>query len=261
MPERTGYYRDGEPCWAELITADPTAAQNFYAALFGWTYMETGPELGNYTVCLLGGKPVAGLTPPPPGEPGAGSAWRIHLASSDVDALAALAGQKGGRVVTPPADRMMSSGRQVVLADPTGAVFGAWQASTHIGAGLVGAAGSVVWNSLTSSDGPVADEFYRDLFGYTQVQTGDGAAVDHAEWSLDGAKVCGRLAMGPGYPPGVPSHWMPYFGVADAGAAATATVAGGGKVEAGPFEAPPLGTVLILKDLTDAVCCVVQVSG
>ena len=42
MPRRTSY-RAGVPCWIDCLSCDPTATQDFYRALFGWTF-DPGPN-------------------------------------------------------------------------------------------------------------------------------------------------------------------------------------------------------------------------
>lgn len=254
MAERPESYRDGQPCWADLATADMAMAKPFYAELLGWTYR----AVGDLVTCLLDGKPVAALTQSQPEARDAAPSWRVVLACTDVAALTAQAERKGGAVIFPPSATGMPTGRAATLRDPTGAVFGAWQGPPHAGFGVTGVPGSVAWSTLTTTDGPAVDKFYGELFRYEKEEA--DAALGYAHWSLQGENACGRMVMGPGYPAGVPSHWMPYFGVANAEAAAKAAVTAGGKVQAGPL-VTPLGTVVILLDSIGAPCCVVEVSA
>ena len=46
--ERSGYSH-GEPCWADVLTPDVGSSQRFYGAVFGWSFVSTGPEFGNYS--------------------------------------------------------------------------------------------------------------------------------------------------------------------------------------------------------------------
>ena len=36
----TGERRIGEFCWINILTPEPAVAQQFYASLLGWTYVE-----------------------------------------------------------------------------------------------------------------------------------------------------------------------------------------------------------------------------
>src|SRR6266545_4806611 len=111
MPERNAY-PDGEPCWADATTPDLDAAQRFYAAVFGWEFQNSGPEFGNYSMCLRDGKPVAGLTPPPPGPETAPPMWSVYLASSDVDETARRIGRAGGSPGVRADDVRLRPGRR-----------------------------------------------------------------------------------------------------------------------------------------------------
>ena len=62
MAEMTKY-EPGTPSWVDLGTPDPAEASRFYSDLFDWTIEEGPPEFGGYRMCLLDGKPVAGLGP------------------------------------------------------------------------------------------------------------------------------------------------------------------------------------------------------
>lgn len=61
MPEPTTAYQPGTPCWVDLAAPDQQAAIDFYSQVFGWTGEIGPPETGGYAVCLLNGKPVAGI--------------------------------------------------------------------------------------------------------------------------------------------------------------------------------------------------------
>ena len=51
-------------------------------------------------------------------------------------------------------------GQTALIADPQGAVVALWQPGAHKGAGLVNEEGTLVWNSLSTSDVPAAQDFY-----------------------------------------------------------------------------------------------------
>ena len=63
-------YEHGVPSWVDLGTPDIPKAIEFYSSLFGWQIEQGPPEAGGYSMCLLRGKPVAGLGPQmSPGPP------------------------------------------------------------------------------------------------------------------------------------------------------------------------------------------------
>jgi hypothetical protein len=54
-----------------------------------------------------------------------------------------------------------------LVADPTGACFGLWQARQRIGAALVNEPGTLIWNELLPDDGEAACAFYGEALGLT----------------------------------------------------------------------------------------------
>jgi predicted enzyme related to lactoylglutathione lyase len=253
MGERSTY-PDGEPCWADVVTPDLDGARRFYQAVFGWQFQSTGPEFGDYTMALVDGKAVAAIMPPPPGAETTPAAWNVYLASSDIDATAARAGQGGGKIIMGPLD-IPGSGRMLIGLDPTGAVFGIWQPAGHPGAQLTEDPNTPVWAEVHTGDGSAADAFYRGLFDYQQQQIGDGDAFDYTVWSLGGRPVTGRIRQGPEVPP----SWLVYFAVDDTDAAAERATAGGGRTTVGPFDSPQ-GRVAILADPYGAVFAILDPS-
>jgi predicted enzyme related to lactoylglutathione lyase len=257
MPERSSY-PDGEPCWADVVTPDLDAGRRFYQALFGWEYQDSGPEFGNYTMALVDGKPVAGITPPAPGGEAAPPMWSVYLASSDVDATAAKIDRAGGKILMGPMD-IPGSGRMLVGFDPTGAAFGVWQGTGHLGAQVAGEPNTPGWAELHTRDPEAADAFYRNLFDYQQEQIGDGTNFDYSVWSLGDRQVAGRNRMGPEQPADVPPHWMLYFTVDDADAVADRAASNGGQVIYGP-EDSPYGRMATLLDPHGAMFSIIDTS-
>jgi len=235
MAERSGY-ADGEPCWADVTTPDLDAATRFYGAVFGWEFQSTGPEFGNYTMCFKDGKEIVGITPPAPGNEGMPPVWNVYLASADVAATAARVDANGGKILMGPME-VPGSGHMLFGFDPAGAAFGVWQPTGHLGAKLHGEPGALCWFELNTRDSSV-DGFYRALFGYQQEQIGDGGSMDYTVWTLEDRQVCGRLNMTGQLPDEVPPHWIPYFGVDDADAAAQRVLDAGGQVLHPPFDSP-----------------------
>jgi uncharacterized protein len=257
MGERNSY-PDGEPCWADVVTPDLDGARDFYHAVFGWQFQATAPEFGNYTMALVDGKLVAGITPPPPGAGATPATWNVYLASSDIDATAARAAQGGAKIVMGPLD-IPGSGRMLVGLDPTGAMFGVWQPAGHTGAQLTGDPDTPVWAELHTRDGSAADAFYRSLFDYQQDQIGDGSNFDYTVWSLGGRPVTGRMRQGSDTPAEIPPNWLVYFAVDDTDAAAERATIGGGQTTMGPFDSPQ-GRVAILTDPYGAVFAILDPS-
>jgi predicted enzyme related to lactoylglutathione lyase len=198
----------------ELMTSDAEGARAFYRALLGWEFDIGGQETGYYTNCLLRGKRVAGLAGMQPGQEGP-VAWTTYLATNDVKDTAQRTADNGGRALYGPLE-VMGFGSMLVASDPTGAVFGAWQAGSHTGAELVNEPGTVVWNELATRDLDAAQRFYTAVFGcgWDDIDTGEGGPR-YRTFSVDGRAVGGALEMTAEWPAEVEPHWMTYFEVAD----------------------------------------------
>ncbi len=165
MPEFTEY-APGTPCWVDVTSPDLDRTTTFYGGLFGWQAdRDPRPEAGGYTMFSLEGKSVAAASPPPPGQEGIPPHWTTYIASDDVDATAERIRAAGGAVLAEPFD-VFDAGRMTVAQDPTGAVFGVWQAGAHHGAELANEHGTMNWNECQTKDAPAADAFYRAVFDY-----------------------------------------------------------------------------------------------
>jgi predicted enzyme related to lactoylglutathione lyase len=105
--------------WVELMTTDSAAARAFYSELFGWETEESPSEGMPYTVVKVGGEPVGGIMPKPPGCGAMPPAWSVYVTVDDVDATAEKVVQLGGKVLRPPMD-IPDVGRFCVLQDPQG---------------------------------------------------------------------------------------------------------------------------------------------
>jgi predicted enzyme related to lactoylglutathione lyase len=228
MGERTGY-TPGTFCWADLGTADPAAAAEFYGALLGWE-AEAGFD-GGYTMLTLGGRNVAGLYQPPEDQPPPG--WISYASVQDADTTTARARELGGTVLLEP--HGVGVGRGAFLQDPQGALIGVWQPGGHIGASLVNEPGAMVWNQLATSDVAAAQRFYADLFGwsyeplegssepYWQIRNEEG-------WLNGGVMGLSGERVSP--------HWLVMFTIADADAAAATVSERGGAVTVPPTDVP-----------------------
>src|SRR4051794_19360283 len=124
-------YAAGTPSWFELSTTDPEGSHDFYSRLFGWTATEGAEQFGGYRTFMDGDRGVGGLNPM-----GEHTAWNTYVATDDADASAEKVSANGGTVVVAPMD-VGELGRMAVFVDPTGAMFGVWQAQTMPGADKV----------------------------------------------------------------------------------------------------------------------------
>jgi predicted enzyme related to lactoylglutathione lyase len=236
MSERTSY-APGTPCWVDLGTPDVEGAAAFYAGLLGWEVpeLENSEEVGGYRLAKKDGREVAGVMPlMQEGQP---PAWTTYLAVEDVDATAAAAREAGGNVLAEPSD-VMDLGRMAILADPTGAVFGIWQAGTFAGAELYNEVGAFCWNELETRDPGAAKSFYGTVFGWEFEDHDMGEMGTYTEWKLGGASIGGMADITGRVPEQVPAHWMTYFAVDDADASLAKIDELGGEVRFGPVDIP-----------------------
>jgi uncharacterized protein len=233
MPEVTSPYEPGVPCWIDLMVPDQQAALDFYRDLFGWQGEVGPPETGGYSVCTLHGKPVAGIMAAmsPDGGPTPPPAWTVYLATDDVDFRTQAVLDNGGTVMVPGMD-VMELGRMAVAADPTGAVFGLWQAKEFSGSRIVNEHGAVVWSELNTSDLDAAKAFYRHLAIDTTTMEG---APGYLAMNVAGRTVGGMQGL-ENSPPGTPSHWMTYFAIDDTDSTVDALIRADGSVLVPPFD-------------------------
>ena len=212
MPE----YPPGTPSWVELSTPDTEASAAFYGALLGWEATEPGPveETGGYRIFEREGASVAGLMGHM--QEGQPTAWATYVSVADADETAARVRDAGGSTIVEPMD-VTDIGRMAVFADPSGAVFGVWQARTFAGADLVNEPGSLCWNEVLTRDPQRGKAFYRAVFGWAAVRPGfEGAPEGYVVWENAGREVGGMMTMtDEHFPPSVPPHWGVAFAVAD----------------------------------------------
>jgi predicted enzyme related to lactoylglutathione lyase len=226
-------YEPGTFSWLDLGAVDATAAKAFYQGLFGWEAVDRpmGDDLGPYTMFRLDGRDVCALygrggDGPPP-------AWLSYITVADADELAAKARAAGANVENPI--DVFDAGRMVLVEDPTGAHFAAWQPIGNIGAKVVNVPGALCMNQLNTSDPSGAARFYGEVFGwqFQQVATGE-----QSYWSISnhGNLNGGMMPLPPGA--GAPSHWLVYFAIADLDAGTARAGELGGQVVVPPTPVP-----------------------
>lgn len=205
------------PMWVDLGVDDLPAAKSFYADLFGWEFVSGGEGSGEYLLAHVGGRAVAGVGPKQ--DPRTPTVWTTFLASDDVDATSKKVVAAGGQLIAPPFD-VVDSGRMALAMDNVGAVFGLWQAGTHIGAERVNEHGALCWNELHTRDYAAARSFYSEVFDVSyQDASSDGFIYSIFKRPLDGRDV-GGVHHDSDMPDGVPNHWLAWFASNDVDATA-----------------------------------------
>lgn len=253
-------YPHGAPCWSELTTPVPDAAEEFYGELFGWEFEHTG--LGGYRLCLLDGSPVAGIAPQPAsaGTPAdAPPYWATYLCADDADDVGKRIAEHDGAVLGGPLDvgqpEGAQQGRMLMARDPVGATFGVWQPRALPGAGVRDVHGAPTWAELLTPDPARAATFYADVFELGVREEEIGMAQPYRLLLAHDRMVAGVMLTPPGVPAEAPPYWLLYVSVRSAHGAAERLEALGGQVLAGPtpsswgtwtVAADPQGAVLAL---------------
>ncbi len=112
----------GAMVWNEQMSHDFEASKAFYAAVFGYEYVDVSTDRFSYATFKVDGRDVGGiggyhsglLTDTP-------ATWRVFFSVADTDATTARAQAKGGSVVWEPEDH--PSGRLSTVTDDQGAHF------------------------------------------------------------------------------------------------------------------------------------------
>lgn len=225
--EEPARHAPGTPCWVSLMVHGLAATQDFYGALFGWEFRPGPQQLGPYVRALLGGRHVAGIGRLPPDRQ-LPVAWTPYFASHDVNLTAETVRLCGGTVGVGPLDAA-DAGRLAVGSDPSGAVFGVWQAAGLLGTDLTGVPGTPAWNELLTFESASVAKFYETVFGY-ESEALVSADLDYVTLYVDDHSVAGIHGVGDALPRDQGPHWMTYFEVADADEAVERLVDLGGHV-------------------------------
>lgn len=247
---------EGAPCWADAMFSDVERAKTFYGDVLGWTFGESSSEYGNYTEAYADGKAVAAVVPPMPGQEGQ-SQWCLYLASEDAAATAAKIRANGGEVLMGPME-VGNFGSMCLAREPSGAVFGVWQAGTHEGFDTMGTPGAYAWAEVFTREPGRADAFFTGVFGYRQKQMED-EAMDFRLYDLGDRPVLGRMKMTEDFPPEVPPYINVYFTVPDCDDAVAKAAKLGGKLRFGPMDTP-FGRFAALTDPQGANFSVIDVT-
>lgn len=239
----------GAPTWIDLLSSDLERSQDFYGAVFGWTFVSAGPEYGGYVNAFKDGHPVAGLMGNDP-QFRSPDGWTTYLHTADITATIAKATAAGGVNCVAPME-IKDKGRMALLTDPTGAVIGLWQPTGHDGFEVVNEAGAPVYFQLTTHDYGKAVGFYREAFGW---QTETVSDIDEFRYStaiFDGEALLGVMDGTRDLPEGVPSNWFFFLGADDVDKTVQLIVDNGGSVVRAA-EDTPYGRLAAVADPTGA---------
>src|SRR5215470_14174289 len=112
----------------ELATTDIEKAKSFYGSLFDWQLKDENMGGGMiYTMINVGEGTGGGMMKHP--VAGAPAAWLPYVLVDDIRAATAEATTLGGTIKRDVTE-VMGMGWLSIIADPTGAALGLWQART-----------------------------------------------------------------------------------------------------------------------------------
>ncbi|MGJ5749359.1 hypothetical protein FB563_6943 [Streptomyces puniciscabiei] len=247
---------EGTPCWADAMFSDVEGAKRFYGDVLGWTFGESSSEYGNYTQAYADGKAVAAVVPPMPGQEGQ-SQWCLYFASPDAAATSEKIRENGGEVLMEPM-QVGDFGTMCLAREPSGAVFGVWQAGSHEGFEATATPGAYCWAEVFTREPEKADAFLSAIFPYRMKDIVDDA-VDFRMFDVGEDTVLGRMRMTDDFPPEVPSYINVYFTVDDCDAAVARATRLGGVLRFGPMSSP-FGRFAALSDPQGANFSVIDIT-
>ena len=251
MSERDGF-EPGVPCWVQAVHPDPGAAVAFYTDLFGWESESLMPpdHPGDYFVCRLRGRDVAAIVsqhgaPAPPS-----AVWTTHIWVDSADDTAARVSEAGGGVIGQPFDSP-GGGRQVIVSDPSGAVFSVWEPRGRNGAQLVNEPGAWSMSALNTPDPETCKRFYGEVFGW-ETETFDLGDAEMTMWKVPGyvggepqqpvaRDVIATMLPAAGDLADAPPHWSVDFWIQNVDDSARKATELGGEVITGPYDIPNTG--------------------
>jgi predicted enzyme related to lactoylglutathione lyase len=168
-------HASGIPSWVDVMVETSDQRQgvmDFYTSLYGWTWSVGGEEMGYYCIASLDGEPVMGV-----GQgPGGVGAMTPYFATDDIDASIAKATELGGNVFMGRQE-VPGAGIMALVADPTGAVHGLWQAAEFKGFGVAYEPGAAGWFDHASNDPDKAAAYYLGLTGHEIIEPEPGMKV------------------------------------------------------------------------------------
>ncbi|GAA2747276.1 VOC family protein [Terrabacter aerolatus] len=237
-------YPYGSPCWVDLLVADVPRAKAFYGDLFGWQWLSGDPSTGGYTMALLDGHPVAGISRKPDSAP-VPSQWTTYLRVGDLEVAALAINAYGGRTLGRPV-AIGALSRTLIAVDPGGTYFGVWEPGDLPGSGVLDEPGSLTWNELLTRDYDRVQGFALAVFGHEFTdETEPGGPRWATAHTGDGNPAFGLAEIDDEWPQEIPPHWVASFATRNVVAGVARALDLGARLLQGPFDGPyGVGAVL-----------------
>lgn len=236
----------------ELRTTDVDAARRFYGSAIGLD-LDVAPA--TLAVWPLHEQARAR---------GAPAHWLGNITVADLDATVRRLRELGSEPLGPPALKAEDGSSFAVLRDPLGAVV-AVRESPKSASSSESAPGSrsdlepVVWHQLSTTDVDRAWTIYSELFGWKAADVVDMPGLETKNhlfaWAAGGEAIGGMANTA--RLPGVHTHWLYFFPVADLDDAIAKVRANGGNAMS-PFVLPNGARIAAAEDPHGAAFGVLQ---
>lgn len=247
-------------CWSELGASNHQAAKKFYSELFGWSANDVPIGPGSfYSMMRLRGKDVAAISQLSQERltQGVPPHWLPYIAVESADETAMAINAAGGKTMMDPFD-VFDNGRMTVAHDPTGAIFGIWQARNHIGAQINNEANALCWHELVTRDAASSSDFYSKVFGW-RPKPRLNMPMACIEFLLNGQVAGGMLTLLPEMVD-LPPHWMTYFAADDCDAKVKKAQSLGAKIITPPQDIPNVGRYAIVADPQGTIFSIIKLN-
>ncbi|MFL5347948.1 MAG: VOC family protein [Hyalangium sp.] len=233
-------YTHGRFVWRELMTTDAAKARAFYGALFGWTFdeIDTGVR-SKYSLIHHGGKQLGGLF-----EHHGPSQWVSYVSVADVDAVARMAVELGGKVPRGSED-IPNVGRFAIVQDFAGALIVAFHDLKGDPTPEPARPGEFCWETLGTPDAARAKAFYGKLFGWTTMKGWGGTATMFTTDDSTRGQIA-EIQENKEFKPA----WLPHVRVEKLVPTCDRVSELGGQVPAPLFAVPGVGRIAVIADPT-----------
>lgn len=112
--------------------------------------------------------------------------------------------------------------------------------------------GALHWMDLAATDSALAEDFYRELFGWHANEHRVNGGV-FLRFRRDGTDLASMYQLGrDDIERGVPSHWTAYVEVEDVEETAREAVRLGGRILVAPFEVDGIARIALIADAVGA---------
>jgi len=256
----TSEHFQGKFIWADLFTADPAAAADFYAGLFAWkaTTIDRTSSSGPHPTIIMsvGDRPVAGLCRRRSLQKDeVHGRWVGYVSVPDVAKALAAATARGGRILSRARD-LPQRGTRGIFADREGVVLGVLNSSSGDPGEYLPEPGDWAWSELFSRDPAAAGLFYHDVIGCDRVVDDRGGRANRFVLVSGGYSRASVTTVSNG--PKAHPAWLLFVRVANVDETAARAVSLGGRVLVPPERTPTGYKRAILADPTGAFIGIVE---